>query len=271
MEEEPIETTPKGIIMGTECYKFFENGWHRSSVAVPEEMALDVFINGQELVTILCTPTKLNCLVLGFLYGESIISGLNDVASMRICEDDSLADVRLSKTEFVLPKKRILTSGCGGGAGFTSEPRKMVSGVPANIAVTPGQISSLMKLMMRSADLYNLSGGIHTSTLCDTEKILVQAEDIGRHNTLDKIQGECLLRKIPTNDKILLTSGRVSSEMMRKAASMQTPVVASLTSPTDKAIRLARDSNISLIGYVRGGKMLVYSGIEKLAGVRAKN
>ena len=89
-------------------------------------------------------------------------------------------------------------------------------------------------------------------------------EDIGRHNTLDKIMGECLLRKISTKNKILLTSGRVSSEMTRKAAKMQVPVIASLTSPTHLAVTLAHDLDITLAGYVRGTHFTVYSRPDRL-------
>src|SRR5450756_2667528 len=104
------------------CDRFSDEGWVRASVHVPSEMQLTVYVNRQELVTIQCTPIKLNCLALGFLYAEGIISGIGDVASMRVCEDDSLADVMLSNSEYELPTlKRTLTSGCGGGATFTTQ------------------------------------------------------------------------------------------------------------------------------------------------------
>lgn len=113
----------------------------------------------------------------------------------------------------------------------------------------------------------NLTGGIHTSALCNDEGVIVLGKDIGRHNTLDKIMGECLLRKISTKDKILLTSGRVSSEMMRKAAKMQVPVIASLTSPTRLAVTLAHDLDMTLVGYVRGSQFTVYSRPDRLGSI----
>ena len=117
---------------------------------------------------------------------------------------------------------------------------------------------------MKGAELYRISGGIHTSALCENEDILVMAEDIGRHNTLDKIVGECLFRKLSAKNKIMVTSGRLSSEMVRKAARMEIPVVASLTSPTERAIVVGKEAGITLTGYARGKRLSVYSHPERL-------
>ena len=126
-----------------------------------------------------------------------------------------------------------------------------------------------MKQFQEQMELYRLCGGVHASALSDTKKLLVVAEDIGRHNTLDKIQGECLLRGLSTKDGLLLTTGRVSSEMLLKAARMQAPVVVSRHSPTGSAVSLARDLGIALVGYARGNRLSVYSHPERLG--RATN
>jgi len=221
---------PPGVARDIACQKYVDGKWQLISLSVPKEMAFTIYVNSQELVTILCTPLKLNCLVLGYLLAEGIIVDMKDVASMRVCEDDALADVKLTLSDFVLPKKRILTSGCGGGINLNSNMG--ASKIKTDISLAPKQILQLMRYMHESAELYSLTGGIHTSALCDKRAVMVVSEDIGRHNTLDKIMGECLLHKISTKNKILLTSGRVSSEMTLKAAKMQVPVIASLTSPT---------------------------------------
>jgi FdhD protein len=121
-----------------------------------------------------------------------------------------------------------------------------------------------MKQLYRQQDLFQQCGGIHCSALCDRKQILVIAEDIGRHNTLDKIMGECLIKKIPTEERILLTTGRVSSEMLLKAARMQTPIVVSRSSPTKLAISLGNDLGITIIGYARGNRLSVFSAEERL-------
>src|SRR5271157_253747 len=110
-----------GVTAEMVCDRFSGEGWARISVHVPLERELTVYVNLRELVTILCTPTKLNYLVLGFLYSEGIISGMGDVTMMRVCDEESEVDVRLSNPNLELPTKRRLTSGCGGGATFTTQ------------------------------------------------------------------------------------------------------------------------------------------------------
>jgi FdhD protein len=261
LEEELLEAPP-GITPAMKSLKYVDGVWQEADLSLPKEIAFSIYLNKLELVTILCTPAKLNCLTLGYLYAEGVIKELKDVASMRVCEDDALAEVMLKNSDITLPQKRILTSGCGGGISFSAG--EMGAKIVSQVRLMPDQLLALMKTMLQNAGLYNLSGGIHTSALCDNTGILLTGEDIGRHNTLDKIMGESMLRKITTRDKILITSGRVSSEMLRKAAKMQTPFVASLTSPTDRAVIAARELEICLVGYVRGNHATVYSMPERL-------
>jgi FdhD protein len=223
-------------------------------------MELTIYVNRQELVTIQCTPNKLNCLALGFLYTQGIISSLGDVATMRVCDDESEVHVTLNDPEFELPTRRTLTSGCGGGVAFRTRGEK----VESNLTLTPKEVLSLMKQFLKRTELYPLCGGVHASALSDTRDLLVVSEDIGRHNTLDKIQGECLLRGLSAKNGLLLGTGRISSEMLLKAASMQVPILVSLTSPTGRAILLARDLGIAIVGYARGRRLSVYSHPERL-------
>jgi FdhD protein len=258
-----MEEISPAVFPDIQSYKYSAGKWNQQTSAVPKEFNITVYINKSELLTIMCSPTKLNCLVLGYLFSEGIIQDMKDIIAMRVCEDDNLADVTLKNTEFKPPEKKVLTSGCGGGISFSFNVPK----IDSQVTVSADRILKLMGQLVENAVSYNLSGGIHTSAVCDTEKILALADDIGRHNTLDKLVGECLLRNIPTKDKILLTSGRVSSEMLRKAARMQAPVVSSLTSPTERAVSLALESGITLIGYARGNHLTVYSHPERLQAV----
>ena len=105
---------------------------------------------------------------------------------------------------------------------------------------------------------------MHTSALSDGAELVAIAEDVGRHNTVDKLRGTCLIEGIDPHGLILLCTGRISSEMINKAARMGCPVVASRTSPTSMSVRLARDWNITLVGYVRRDSMNVYAHPERL-------
>jgi FdhD protein len=260
-KQEAIDTLGlKGVTTDVVLDRFSGEGWGKTSVHVPSEMALAIHVNRQELVTILCTPTKLNCLILGFLYAEGIISSIGDVEKMRVCEEESLADVILSNPEYELPTQRTLTSGCGSGATFITQGQK----VNSDLVVTPKEVLSLMDQLQKHMELYRICGGVHASALSDTKNILVVAEDIGRHNTFDKIQGECLLRGLSTKDRLLLSTGRASFEMLLKAAKMQAPIVVSRHSPTGSAISLARDLGIALVGHARGSRLSAYSHPERL-------
>jgi FdhD protein len=250
----------KGVAAQIVSHRFSDEGWVKSLLHVPSELELTVYVNQKELVTILSTPTKLNFLVLGFLYGQGIISNLDDVLMMRLCEDEKTADVRLKNPEYQLPTRRTLTSGCGGGSVFDTGGHR----VESSLAVTAIEVLAQMKQFQEQMELYRLSGGVHTSALSDTKNLLVVTEDIGRHNTLDKIQGECLMKGISTKDRLLLTTGRISSEMLLKAAKMQVPVVVSRHSPTWRAVSLARELGITLVGHAKGGRLTVYSHPERL-------
>lgn len=231
---------------------------------VVRETAWTIYVNGQELVTILCTPHKMNFLVLGFLASERIIQSLDDVGLLRVCEDEgNVVDVRLRDQSLALPKRQVLLSGCGGGITLQDITASHAA-LTSSLTVTPTQISKLMRELQKSARVYRTAGGIHASALSDGERLLVIAEDVGRHNTLDKIRGECLYNRIPTKDRIILTTGRISSEMVNKAVGMEVPVVVSRTSPTDLAIRLAESWGMTVIGYVRGGKMNIYTWPERV-------
>ncbi len=240
------------------------NLWATIEGEIIEEAPLTLFINGQEWVTLMCTPIGLEQLVLGFLSAESIINCLEDVELLDITHRGAVADVWL-RHSVALPQRRVLTSGCAGGVTFVDLAATRFP-VQSDRQVTRPQILALMQKLQDAAALYSRSQGVHTSALSNGERLLVVAEDVGRHNTLDKIRGECLQCNIPTAGNILLTTGRISSEMLRKAADMEVPVVVSRTSPTSLSLALAKAWGITLIGYVRGRRLRAYSGTWRLLG-----
>lgn len=248
----------KDVAAEVVCARFSDEGWVRTKMHVPSEMQFTIYVNQQALVTILCTAAKLDYLVMGYLYAEGIISSIEDVASLRVSDEESLADVRLVNSEYELPTLRTL--GCSGSPVFKTQGIR----VDSDLVVTPQQVLQLMKQLQGQMELYSFSGGVHTSALSDTKNLLVVAEDIGRHNTLNKIQGECLMRGISTRDRLMLITGRISSEMLLKAAKMRVPVVVSKRAPTKNAIVLARDMGIALVGQTRGNRLTVFTHPERL-------
>ncbi len=239
---------------------FSEGGWARSPVYVPCEMQLQIYINRQKLVNILCTPIELDYLVVGYLFAEGIISGLDDIAMMQVSREEALADVRLKNWEGKLPAVRTLASGCSGDGVFKTEGQR----VDSTLVAAPTEVLALMGKLEDEMELYRLSGGVHTSALADRRDLLIVAEDIGRHNTLNRIQGESLLKDIQTKDRLLLITGRISSEMLLKAAKMQTPIVVSRHSPTSSAILLAQEMGIALVGEARGSRLTVFTHPQRL-------
>ncbi len=243
-------------------HRFSGHRFEPLEISVVQERPLALYVNGQELVTLLCTPSKLEALVVGFLTFEGIIDSLEDLRSLTVLEGEGFVDVRLTG-EFVPPRRRVYTSGCGGGITFSLETHRSAAQWD-NSAVEPASLFPLFRELYAEAHAYRESRGIHAAALAEGEKLLIVTEDVGRHNAIDKVCGEAMLRGIPTTGKILLATGRISSEMLRKGAHMGTPIVVSRTSATTLSIDLAKRLGLTLIGYVRGDSFYVYSHPERL-------
>lgn len=227
--------------------------------AIVEEGMVRIHVNGQELATFMCTPYELDLLVLGFLRSEGIIDGLQDVRLIVPCPTRACVDVWLARGDVELPTRPILTSGCGGGVTFDDLTQR-VPPLESARRVAPQQIVEGMRQLLAAATIYRLTRGVHSAALSDGQRLVLVAQDVGRHNTLDRLWGACLAQDIDPADHLVLTTGRVSSEMLNKAAKMRVPIVASRTSPTSLSVRLAQEWNMALIGYVRGGSLNVYTG-----------
>jgi len=227
------------------------------------EIRFTIFVEDRELVTLMCSPWQLRPLVVGFLYLEGLIESVDEIELLRVCLEDRLAEVRLAHGFPDVPPRKILTSGCTGGVSFGKYLDEIEQFRVADDAtrVPPGRMYELLRQLYERAELYRKSGGVHTSLFVEPaarEPCLV-AEDIGRHNTLDKLQGMALLEGIDTRGGIILASGRISSEMLFKSAIMGVPIVGSRTSPTNLALTVADTLNITVCGYLRQGSMNVYT------------
>ena len=228
---------------------------------VIREALCTLHVNGREWLDLLCTPRQIQALVYGFLANEGVIAAPGEVRSLEIA--DGYLGVTLQDPAIVPPPRRALTTGCGGGTTFVDVAGAFAP-LQADLRVTPTQVLALMKRLHENATLYQASGGVHASGLASGDELLLVAEDVGRHNTLDKIRGACLLGGLSPRSKILLTTGRISSEMLIKAVRMAVPVLISHSSPTDLAVQLARALNVTLIGYARGSRFDVYAAEDRV-------
>ncbi len=227
------------------------------------EIRFTIVVDGTELVTLMCSPWQLRPLVVGFLYLEGLIDDPDEIELLRVCVEDRVAEVRLTHGFPAVPPRKILTSGCTGGVSFGKylSDIERFRLVDETTVVAPRQMYELLRALYDSASLYRRSGGVHTAIFAEPGRTTPRfvAEDIGRHNTLDKLQGMALLEGAATRGGSLLASGRISSEMLLKAAIMGVPVVGSRTSPTNLALAVAERLNITVCGYLRQSSMNVYT------------
>ena len=230
------------------------------------ETPVSLTVNGEAWITFMCTPTQLEEMAVGFLYDEGVIDRMDDVADVRVCEHGDNIDVWLTRS-IEQPKSWRRTSGCTGGVTAVDLLARPETTFDASVPVfEPEMIGELVRMLFESQELYRETGGVHTSALSDGTKILLSAEDIGRHNTLDKIAGLCLRRDVWPDTRILITTGRISSEMLQKAARLHAPILISRTSPSSLSIEMAERYGITLIGYARRQQFNVYSNAQRVLG-----
>jgi FdhD protein len=226
---------------------------------VAKEVPLNVTLNNQEIATLFCSPINLEYLALGFLLSQGLVKSKEEIKKIAVEEHKGEVKVETDGTKgsAELLSRRAITSS-GGKELFHSlviNQKKVAS----KIQISPSEIFALMKEFQHCSEVYKATGGTHSAALCDTKGILAFSEDIGRHNAIDKVFGECLLKDIPTDDHIIITSGRVSSEILLKVAKRNVPIIISISAPLELGVKLADDLGITLIGFVRGRRMNIYA------------
>ncbi|WP_411843226.1 formate dehydrogenase accessory sulfurtransferase FdhD [Salinicoccus sp. HZC-1] len=242
----------------------YNNGTFEETIdTVAEEFPLTIYINDIEFATLVCSPDHLEELVMGFLASEGAIRKFSDIKSMNLDDHGGFCHIELNKdipTDHFTYSKRILGSCCGKSRQFYFQSDVDTAKVSmSKTTITPGQCTVLMKEMQDTSTIFKETGGIHNASLGTPEKMVVHRGDIGRHNALDKLYGYCIENRIPVRDKVLVFSGRISSEVLTKAAKIGVGIVLSKSAPTDLAIKLAEDLNITAIGFIRGESFNIYT------------
>jgi len=236
---------------------------------VISEQAVTLYLNGQELVTLLCAGHHLDELAAGFLRAEGFLQTLDDLVKIEVDEASGKIEV-ITRGDPALASrlwsKRAITSGCGKGSIFYYALDALLSKPVPNspLLVRPDQILGRVEDLNRLSETYRRTHGVHNTALATPESIILFRDDIGRHNAVDMIVGHVFLHGIPLEDKLLITTGRLTSEIIIKAAKVQIPTIVSRNTATTLAIELAGSLNITLIGYARGGKFTVYSGRHRI-------
>jgi FdhD protein len=227
-----------------------------------DEVPVWLEVNGQPAVTWMCTPDQLPELVVGWCYGEGYIDARADLLTMRPCAKEPGFWVTVPAERFETvegqERRRVLASGCGAVTtvlgSLSNVPRRTTRPVVPDLART----RALFKELFARGERYQSTGGIHAAALTDGETLLVHAEDIGRHNAVDKVMGARILAGEKPDDLILLVTGRISGELAFKAARARVSVVATPSVPSTVAVEIARAAGMVLVGRAVSGMPQVW-------------
>jgi len=256
----------KEIFTNKKIRKFKINKFIETEDTIINESPLTLFINGYQFLTLMILKENLEELIVGFLAAEGIIKNKHDIKNIDLKYEKTVAMIEI-KEDFSPNnyKKRTLTSGCGGGSTFINlEDCARTQEIKSKQKYQAESFTSLMVKLQQNSKYFQQTGGTHTAALASSNKIIYQLEDIGRHNALDKIIGRALMENVDLKDKIVLTSGRISSEMIIKVLKQGIPFLLSRSAPTDAAVGIARDRNMTLIAFCRGERFNIYSGESRI-------
>jgi FdhD protein len=265
--------------------RFQQNEIEQAEVQVAFEEPLEVIVNGQSIAVLMRMPGEEKELAAGFVITEGYVRQAADILLIHHCgsghpapgEDlDASGDLasrnqvalRVLEKGFTPPDRpdvvRLIRSGCG--AAEVTALAETMPPLPSGMRLPAAHLSKMGRAMRDLQTVHREIGGVHAAAVfARTGRAITLAEDIGRHNAMDKAIGHCLLRGLPMHDKILVTSGRASYEMATKAIRAGIPIVASVSAPTSLAVQLAHDRGLTLVGYLRGSRMNVYTHPDRLA------
>lgn len=258
------------IVSHQKIRRFEAGTFQEIESSVATEYPLTIYVNGQELVTIVCTPEYLEDLVVGFLTSEGIIRGPGDIDSVDIIEATGHAKVSanfVNKFNAKYRGKRYITSCCGKSREnfyFQSDASLVNVKQNGSLQLTTNTIFRLMEKFEQNSATFHQTGGVHNAALCSSAEIIYSRMDIGRHNALDKIYGRALQDGTATENKAIIFSGRISSEILVKTAKLGCGIILSRSAPTELAINMAEELNITTVGFIRGDRLNVYSGFERI-------
>ena len=242
------------------------------------ESPIDLNVNSEPLVNIICLPNDLKELAVGFLFSVGIINSIEDIKEIMVEELENKINVELKDSiDYKIqgleinPVSRVIDTTCGISSPWRNLIKKTLDESKANIKtreeikIKAEVIFNSIKEMQKNTSLYRETGGCHGAAIFDIEgKLLGCKEDIGRHNAIDKVIGELILKKQDFKDVILTSTGRLTGDSVLKAIRAKIPIVVSLSAAVESGIRLAFGYGITLIGFVRGSRMNIYTHSNKI-------
>jgi FdhD protein len=235
--------------------------------AVTVERPLTVFLNRQEIVTMMTIGDHPAWLAVGYLLNQNMLRPDDVVTGIDVDEELDVVVVRTARTTDYEAKlrKKTLTSGCAQGTAF-GDLMETFEGVTlaGDAVLRTSWLAALLKKINTAPSLYLEAGAIHGCVLCREDKPLLYLEDVGRHNAVDKIMGYMFLHKVRPEDKIFYTTGRLTSEMVIKCVNMRIPILVSRSGFTAWGVELARQADLTLIGRARGRRFVALSGQERI-------
>lgn len=235
---------------------------------VPEEMLdsivvekpINIFVNFEFYAALMCSPSELEELAVGFLFSEGVISSAGDIKSIGEKYGDRVCVVLNHEFSKDSLSVRARSTGCGNGSiHLNALENRSFTPVEDGAGFKAESIAGSMKEFNQMSGVFRETGGVHSCAICSDGGIEYFSEDIGRHNALDKIIGKAVLKGIDLKKRIIMTTGRISSDIVVKAAGAGVPMVVSHSAPTDLALEIAEAANITVLGFVRGKRMNVYS------------
>ena len=247
--------------------RYKDEKFHREEGLIALEVPLTFVVNGTELGTMMCTPSHLKAFTFGFLFTSGVITSAKDILSWDVDPRKWRVAVTVSK-DFSpeLLGQRVYTSGCGKGVMFTSAME--LSGrypMETKARLSVPTILDAMAWLVRCSDLHKKTGGVHSAALSIDDRLPEShIDDIGRHNTVDKLIGTLLINPPASDNIALISTGRISSEILHKARRIGIPIIVSRGAPTHQGILLAKEMGMTVVGFVRAKNFAIYSHPERV-------
>ncbi|QQZ08307.1 formate dehydrogenase accessory sulfurtransferase FdhD [Heyndrickxia vini] len=258
------------VVMKRRILKFLNEHIKDAEDIIVTEFPVTVKVNEQELVTMVCTPEYIEDMVIGYLASEGIMRRYEDIKEIWVQEIEGYVHVKIDKLNPYfqnLQNKRYITSCCGmsrQGFVFANDALTAKKMNEIRVKISPDDCLRLMNSLQDTATTFRDTGGVHNAALCDVNGFKLSRMDIGRHNALDKIYGYCLRNNIPIGNKIIVFSGRISSEILLKVAKIGCEIVLSKSAPTELALELAENLGITTVGFIRNQSFNIYTCPERI-------